>query len=1101
VPYYRRRAGIISLTMQGYYRFPTIKGDLITFVCEDDLWNVPSEGGIARRLTTSLSEVSRPHASPDGNRIAFTASEEGHPEVYIMPALGGEAKRLTYQGAMAMVTGWMPDGQQIIYASNAGRPVREMWLWTISPDGGEPQQLPYGPANHIAFGPKSSKALGRHTLDPARWKRYRGGTAGRLWVDIEGNNDFRILQPANGNLTAPMWIANRIYFISDHEGIGNLFSCLPTGEDLQRHTHHEEYYCRFPTTDGKRIVYHAGADLYVYDPAEKTEHRVPIELRSTFTQRQRKFVETGKYLQGYELHPAGHSLALTVRGKAFTLGNWEGPVLPHGELEGVRHRHMHWLNDGKRLVLISDANGEERLEIHTENGTDAPVRLEDLDIGHVFQLEVSPNQDQVALSNHRCELLLVDLVKKEMRTLDKSDYNSIAGFAWSPDGRWLAYGYPTNDRTCSIKICKVETSETHQVTPSEFQDIVPAWDPEGNYLYFLSYREYNPVYDQQQFDLGFPRAMRAMLITLRKDVPNPFLPAPRPLEEPDDKKDHHDNGDNGDIASGKGVNGNKKPKKQSVEIDFENIHLRVMTLPFAEGIYGQIAGIPENKVLLTSFPIEGSLNVNWFDDEPEAKGTLQLYDFKAQKSEVLLRQITSFTLSRDCKAMAYRSGYKLRVMRAGSKPEKTDSDKPGRQNGWIDLNRAKISVVPAAEWRQMYREAWRLQREFFWTADMSGIDWQRVHDRYLPLLNRVATRAEFSDLMWEMQGELGTSHCYEMGGDYRQPPRYAQGFLGADVVYDDKKKGYCVIHIVEGDPWDEKADSPLNEPGVNVQVGDILLAINGQTLSLERAPGEVLVNTAGQEVQLTLRCQNGETRTVTLKTLPDETRLRYREWVRKNREYVHQRTGGQVGYLHIPDMGARGYSEFHRGYLAELVYPGLIVDVRNNGGGHVSPLILEKLARKRVGYDVPRWGKPIPYPYESVMGPIVALTDERAGSDGDIFSHCFKLMKLGTLIGKRTWGGVIGISPKSAFVDGGLTTQPEYSFWFVDVGWAVENYGTDPDIEIEYRPQDYMAGVDPQLDRAIDEIVAQMEANPPRMPDFDNRPRLPLPVLLSEHAD
>lgn len=1084
--------------MQGYYRFPTIKGEQITFVCEDDLWTVTLDGGIARRLTTSLSEVSRPHYSPDGNWIAFTASEEGHPEVYVIPALGGEAKRLTYQGAMAMVAGWTPDGKQIIYASNAGRPVREMWLWTVDSEGGEPRQMPLGPANHITYGPNGAKVLGRHTLDPARWKRYRGGTAGRLWVDAEGNDDFKILQPANGNLTAPMWIGNRIFFISDHEGIGNLYSCLPDGENLTRHTHHSEYYCRFPTTDGSRIVYHAGADLYVYDTATGTESIVPVELRSTFTQRQRKFVETGKFLQGYSLHPVGHSLALTVRGKSFTMGNWEGPVLPHTTQEGIRHRHVQWLNDGKRLVLISDASGEERLEIYTVDSTAPPIRLEEMDIGHVFGLEVSPKQDLIAMSNHRCELLLVDLTKKEMRVLDKSEYNSIAGFAWSPDGRWLAYSFAPNERTHIIKICNVETGNSHQVTSPEFQDVSPAWDPEGNYLYFLSYREYNPVYDQQQFDLGFPRAMRAMLVTLRRDVPNPFLPVPRPLEEPDAKKDEDNNGE---VAAGKGAGAGKKSKKQPVEIDFEDIHLRVMTLPFAEGIYGQIAGIPENKVLLTSFPVEGSLNSNWFEEEPEAKGTLNLYDFKAQKSEVLLRQVTSFSLSRDYKTMAYRSGYKLRVMRAGSKPEKTESEKPNRQNGWIDLGRVKVPVVPAQEWQQMYREAWRLQREFFWTSDMSGVDWQHVFDRYFPLLSRVATRAEFSDLMWEMQGELGTSHCYEMGGDYRQPPRYAQGFLGADYVYDEQAQGYKITHIVEGDPWDEKSDSPLNEPGVNVHVGDIITAINGQPLSREHAPGEALVNTAGREVLLTIRHSNGDMRSVAVKTLSDESRLRYREWVRRNREYVHEKTGGQVGYLHIPDMGARGYSEFHRGYLAEIVYPGLIVDVRNNGGGHVSPLILEKLARKRVGYDIPRWGKPIPYPYESVMGPIVALTDERAGSDGDIFSHCFKLMKLGTLIGKRTWGGVIGISPKSAFVDGGITTQPEYSFWFVDVGWAVENYGTDPDIEVDYRPQDYMAGVDPQLDRAISEILAQMEANPPKLPDFDNRPRLPLPVLLSENAD
>lgn len=1077
--------------MHGYYRFPTIHGDSITFVCEDDLWTVPVEGGIARRLTTSLSEVSRPQYSPDGSLLAFTAREEGHPEVYVMPSLGGEAKRLTYQGANALVAGWSPDGKHIFYASNVGRPFWEAWLWRVPPEGGHPQQLPYGPANHISFGPQGGIVLGRNTGDPARWKRYRGGTAGRLWIDLKGEGEFQLLQPAEGNLTAPMWIGERIYFISDHEGIGNLYSCLPNGEDLQRHTHHEEFYCRYPSTDGKRIVYHAGAELYVYEIASGREYRVPVEFRSSRTQRQRKFVEVGKYLQEYELHPEGHSLALTVRGKLFTMGNWEGAVLQHGERDGVRYRLSQWLNDGTRLVTISDATGEERIEVHVGDGSQPPTRFEEFDIGHTYQLAVSPTKDQIVLHNHRFELLFVDLETRQMRLLDKSEYDSIAGVAWSPDGRWVAYGFAATERTHSIKICKVETGETWLVTPPEFHDVAPAWDPEGQYLYFLSYREYNPVYDQLHFDLGFPRAMRAMLVTLRKEVPNPFLPPPRPLEKPQGKQDAGNKG--GDQKEG-------ETEEKRVEIDFEGIHLRVMKLPFPEGIYGQIAGIPDSKVLLTSFPLEGSLDRNWFPEEPEAKGMLYLYDFKEQKSEEILKNVTSFTLSRDGKTLAYRSGNRLRVLRAGQKPEeKFEREKPGRQSGWIDLDRVKASVVPTLEWRQMYREAWRLQRDYFWSEDMSGVDWQLVYERYRPLLERVATRAEFSDLMWEMQGELGTSHCYEFGGDYRPAPNYAQGFLGADFEYDEQADGYRITHIVEGDPWDEKGDSPLNEPGVNVEVGDLLLAINGQRLARDRAPGELLVNTAEQEVQLTVRShRSGETRVVRVKTLRNETPLRYREWVRKNRDYVHEKTGGKVGYLHIPDMGPRGYAEFHRGFLPELVYPGLIVDVRSNGGGHVSPLILEKLARRRVGYDVPRWGKPIPYPYESVMGPMVAITDERAGSDGDIFSHCFKLMKLGVLIGKRTWGGVIGISPKSIFVDGGLTTQPEYAFWFHDVGWAVENYGTDPDIEVEYRPQDYMAGRDPQLDRAIEEILKQMEENPPRLPDFRDRPKRPLPKLSSD---
>jgi tricorn protease len=377
---------------------------------------------------------------------------------------------------------------------------------------------------------------------------------------------------------------------------------------------------------------------------------------------------------------------------------------------------------------------------------------------------------------------------------------------------------------------------------------------------------------------------------------------------------------------------------------------------------------------------------------------------------------------------------------------------------------------------------------------MSGVDWARVLRRYEPLVERVACRSEFSDLMWEMQGELGTSHCYELGGDYRPQPAYKLGFLGADLEYEPAHDAYRILHIARGDVWDDKNASPLKRPGVNVEEGMLLLAVGGERVSRERTPGRLLVNRAGQEVQLTVAGPDGSApHTVVIKAVPSETSIRYRDWVERNRRYVHERSGGQVGYIHIPDMGARGYAEFHRTFLVELDYKGLVVDVRYNGGGHVSDLLLSKLARERVGYQLTRWMEQHPYPVESVGGRIAILTNEQAGSDGDIFCHAAKLLGLGKLIGRRTWGGVIGIWPRNALVDGTLTTQPEFSFWFKDVGWGVENYGTDPDIEVDIAPQDYAVGADPQLDRTIQEVLIDIEANPPLEPDFSGRPQRTLP--------
>jgi tricorn protease len=1080
---------------QGYVRYPTIHQDRIIFVAEDDLWNVSSEGGRAERLTAGVGEVSYPHFSPDGELLAFVGSEEGPSEVYVMPSLGGTAQRLTFHASSCRVAGWDLSGEAILYASNAGMALaRHNVIYAISPQGGQPRKIPVGIANAISFGPDGGVVIGRITREPAHWKRYRGGTAGHLWCDPTGSGNFQRLLQLNGNIASPCWVGERIYFLSDHEGVSNIYSCTPSGEDIRRHTEHNDFYARNLSSDGQRLVYHAGADLYLFDPSTERTRQLNVILPSIRTQRNRKFVSAGSYLDSYTLHPKGYSVALTTRGKAFSMGNWDGPVLQHGEPDGVRYRFLEWLNDGKRLVAINDATGREGLIVFNPDEASEAKTFDDIEFGRATDLVVSPTDDAIAIANHRNELFVIDLEDGSSRTIDRSDFGQIHGMAWSPDGRWLAYGFRATEQKTAIKLCNVESGETYFATEPALRDVSPAFDPEGKYLYFLGYRIFNPVYDQLHFDLSFPRGVKPYAITLQRDLRSPFIVEPKIPEDKEKEKEEtktEKQEENEKEDSSRTEEENKKEpskKPEPIVIDLEGITNRAVPFPVPEGKYRSIRGI-KGKALFLSFPIEGTVNQPGEKHEP--RGHIDSYDFEAHKTEYLLDGVSSFDVSRDAKTLIYRSRHRLRVLKAGDKaPKGENGDRANRETGWLDLSRVKVSVQPAAEWKQMFAEAWRLQREHFWTEDMSGIDWEAIYAQYAPLVEHVGSRSELSDLFWEIQGELGTSHAYEAGGEYRQRPHYSQGFLAIDWSYDAELERHRIAQIVQGDPSDSKATSPLTSPGLNVGVGDAVLAINGQRVGLRRSPQELLVNQANNEVQLAIEdATSQETRVITVKALSDEQPARYREWVENNRRVVHEKSQGRVGYIHIPDMMGDGFAEFHRSYLTEYEYLGLLVDVRHNRGGHVSGLLLEKLARRRIGYDFSRWGQPEPYPAESPRGPMVALTDENSGSDGDIFSHSFKLMGLGPLIGKRTWGGVIGINPQHVLVDGTRTTQPEYAFWFKDVGWNVENYGTDPDIEVEIAPQDFVNNIDPQLDRAIAEALRLLEEMPTFEPKPGERPR------------
>lgn len=1136
------------MTFTGYYQRPTLSGETLVFMFEDDLWlrDLSSPSSHAYRLTANPGRSSDPQLSPDGKYLAYTSFDEGHPEIYVTSLEEMQPQRLTYLGEDTRCVGWSRDGEEILFTTNAGTPfTRVFQLARISKEGGPSHPLGLGPAAHLSYSRKRGQVIGRHTWDPARWKRYRGGTAGQLWIDREESGEFEQLLVVDGNLTRPLWVGSRIYFGSDHEGICNLYSCNPEGDDLRRHTDHKDFYIRYPNTDGRRLVYQCGGDIFLLDPKRKTPQKIEITVHTPRPRLARKFVSPGRYLESYTLSPTGSHTAVGVRGKPFTFAHWEDAVVQLGQRDGVRYRLIRWSAQG--LIAVSDAGGEEEIGLFASNKQDEFCSLtEGVDIGRVLDIGLSRCGEKLWFTNHRHELFALLFPKppeekkpENSKAEEKSaaadttspepeaepasltlvkvaedNFVRIDGASWSPDGLWLAFAQSVNRQDSQIMLWNWDTQETTAVTERPFQDWSPDFDPEGRYLYFLSSRDFDPVRDNVFFEYSFPKATRPYLVTLQKEQPDPFLDRPRPPgEEPaalpspyieEEKKekngteDAQKTGADADSSSAESPadpsssddkteeKTDKKTEKElkKIRIDLEGIERRIRVFPVDEGRYYGILGV-KGKAIVGVSPVRSSLGLA----SPEIEGpsgAISVYDFKKLEFTTPIKGVSGFDLSADRSTLIYRSGSSLRVLKAASIGTVPTDRAAGRASGWLDLNRLKVSVKPLPEWEQMLREAWRLMRDHFWDADMSQVDWQEVLDRYQPLIKRLSTRREFSDLLWEFQGELGTSHAYEYGGDHTAGPHYAQGKLAATLAWDESEKAYRILEIADGDPWSEKSTSPLHVLHQPLKAGDLVTAVNSCKLSLAEPPEKFLVNRADQRVTLTVLRrashvgeEEPKEEQVVVRALRRETPVRYRAWVESNREKVHAESKGKLGYIHIPNMSAAGFAEFHRAYYSEVERDGLIVDVRYNGGGNVSALLLEKLARRRLGFDVQRWGKPIPYPQEAPAGPLVALTNEQAGSDGDIFSHCFKLLKLGPLLGKRTWGGTIGIWPRHSLVDGTITTQPEFAFWFQDVGWGVENYGTDPDQEIEIRPQDWRDGVDTQLQEAIKVGLKLLKKTPP----------------------
>ncbi|GAA2951272.1 S41 family peptidase [Kitasatospora cinereorecta] len=1121
-----------------YLRFPHLHEDLLCFAAEDDLWVAPlaeagQRPGRAWRVTVDRTRVSHPRFSPDGSRIAYTTWRTLDPEIHLAPVDGGPARRLTYWGSTdTRVCGWSPDpgdSSQILAVSSHNQPFSYFsWAYSVPTDGGPGGKLPWGPVSDISVadidGERRTLLLtGTPPHEPSAWKRYRGGATGRLWLHGE-----RLLPDIGGHLDAPMFVGRRIAFLSDHQGVGNLYSCLMDGGDLRRHTDHDAFYARNASSDGSRVVYQCAGDLWLVDDLESPDavpRKLEVRLGGPRTGRRTYQVPAASHVGSLSVDETGRASAVSVRGSLYWLTHRDGPARTIADTPGVRVRLPEMLGSSGKVAYVTDADGDDAIEIAylpRASGDREPQRLASGRLGRVHEIVSDPEGERLAIASNDGRLLLLDTTDGETAGLDRiadlaglSDPADVSGttetaettpvppapapdvvtelirslngpvrdLAFSPDGAWLTWSQPGIGRSLrQIKLARITGPDAPvivDVTNGRFEDENPVFTGDGRYLAFLSWRGFDPVYDVHTGDLSFPLGCRPYLVPLSSATPSPFalLPDGRPAAGGLDPVD---------IPEGT-VEGT------TVTVEFEGLESRVTPFPVSASKYSALQPVSGGGLVWLRWPISGALGETFANPaDMSGRPTLEHFNIaKARKTE-LVDHLDWFAMSGDRSRLVVMDDGELRAV---------PSNEPGDNDStvYLDLRRILHDVDPAAEWRQAYGEAGRIIRSYFWEPDMCGIDWDGVLDQYRPLVERVASPDEFADLLREVVGELGTSHAYVSPARRNEgPPHYqrAIGLLGANLVCRDGD--WTVRRILPGDSSDSKARSPL--AGTGIREGAVLTHVDGRPVDPVAGPYPLLTAAGGTTVELTFRPAGGEcggrSRRVAIVPLVDERPLRYQDWVAKRREVVRDLSGGMCGYLHIPDMGGSGWAQFNRDLRLEVSRPALIVDVRGNAGGHISELVVEKLTRTILGWDLTRNAQAVSYASNAPRGPVVALADEATSSDGDMITAAFRLLGLGPVVGQRTWGGVVGMTGRHRLVDGTVITVPMNAAWFDTYGWSVENHGVEPDVEALRTPLDWAEGRHAVLDDAVRVALDLLTRHPAATPPtYDTAPILRRPPL------
>src|SRR5579883_760201 len=1038
-------------------RFPAIHGDQIVFTYAGDLYTIAAGGGTARRLTSHPGFEMFPRFSPDGKQIAFTAQYDGNTEVFVIPSTGGEPKRLTYTATLGrdevsdrmgpnnIVMGWTPDGKSILFRSRMhsfndfiGQ------LYTVPAEGGMPEELPLPRGGFASYSPDGTKLVYNRVFREFRtWKRYRGGMTDDVWLYDFATKKTEQLTDDPAQDIIPMWIGAKIYFISDRgkEQRFNLYSIEPTTKKIERLTDFTEFDIKFPSASASAIVFENGGYIYRFDVQTGKAEKVTVKILEDRLGAREVLTDVSKNITVFEISPDGKRALFAARGDIFTVPSGEGVTRNLTHSPGVHDRNPKWSPDGKSVAFISDATGEDEIHVGPADGSSTAKPITSGADTYKYEIVWSPDSKKILWADKKLRLQFVDVETRKVTLVNQARAWEIREYVWSPDSKWIAFARDEVDTLDKIHLYSLETGKSTEVTDGWYSANSPTFSADGKYLFFVSARDFNPTYSQTEWNHAYRDMSRIYFVTLAKSTPNPLRP--KLDDDPTPKKDE------------------KKDGSPDVKVDLDGLAGRVIVLPVRPANYRGLSSAGNSLYYFRSGGRDLGSQFCVFD--------------LGSKKETMLGTIGGYEISADGKKMIVQKDGKYGIIDLPKAPIVLGET--------LDLSSLTVMLDRRAEWKQMFHECWRQMRDFFYDPGLHGVDWTAVRKKYEPLVDHVAHRADLTYIIGEMISELNAGHAYIGGGELPEVRKVQQGLLGAEFKRDEKTGFFQITRILPGENWNPKHRSPLTEVGVNVSTGDWIVAINGQPTSSVKNINELLVNAGGKPVVLSMNAKptaEGAQRVVVTPTT-DESGLYYYAWVQSNIKKVADASDGKIGYIHVPDMLANGLNEFAKHYYPQLKKQALIIDVRGNGGGNVSPMLIERLRRQPAMIGIARNAEPTTEPSGTFVGPMACLLNEFSASDGDIFSYRFRHYKLGPLIGKRSWGGVVGIRGSLPLLDGGSLNKPEFSRY--DLGgkeWIMENKGVTPDIVVDNDPAREFAGEDQQLNKAVEVLLAELKNNPPK---------------------